>query len=208
MKKNTWNIRRLVDESFVPSAQRTSVLYCRLTDFYICICRGQLYLTQFECQTWNSYLEWTLAYVRMQWFCTAEFCVIPKCAESSGKIFPAPGPLTIDKQSQPQAMPRLVFLPFNDSKLLRLESFEQVLCLLFFSKAYGFIKGPQFIKFLRFSGWPPEQFTANEQVQIGIFYSALQMFAGIYKDSAGVFCNICRENPVIFTGFPCNFCNL
>jgi hypothetical protein len=46
------------------------------------------------------------------------------CAESSGKIFPAPGPLTIDKQSQPQAMPRLVFLPFNDSKLLRLESFE------------------------------------------------------------------------------------
>ena len=33
-KTNTWNIRRLVDESFVPSAQRTSVLYCRLTDFY------------------------------------------------------------------------------------------------------------------------------------------------------------------------------
>ena len=31
-KKNTWNIRRLVDKSFVPSAQRTSVLYCRLTD--------------------------------------------------------------------------------------------------------------------------------------------------------------------------------
>ena len=38
--------------------------------------------------------------------------------------------------------------------------------------------------------------------------STLQMFAGIYRDSAGVFCNICRENPVIFTGFPCNFCNL
>ena len=33
-KKNTWNFRRLVDESFVPSAQRTSVLYCRLTDFW------------------------------------------------------------------------------------------------------------------------------------------------------------------------------
>ena len=32
-KKYTWNVRRLVDESFVPSAQRTSVLYCRLTDF-------------------------------------------------------------------------------------------------------------------------------------------------------------------------------
>ena len=32
-KNNTWNIRRLVDESFPPSAQRTSVLYCRLMDF-------------------------------------------------------------------------------------------------------------------------------------------------------------------------------
>ena len=32
-KKNTWNVRRLVNESFVPSAQRTSILYCRLSDF-------------------------------------------------------------------------------------------------------------------------------------------------------------------------------
>ena len=32
-KNNAWNIRRLVDESFVPASQRTSVLYCRLTDF-------------------------------------------------------------------------------------------------------------------------------------------------------------------------------
>ena len=32
-KNNTWNIRRLVDESLVPSAQRTSVLYRRLSDF-------------------------------------------------------------------------------------------------------------------------------------------------------------------------------
>ena len=31
-KKTTWNVRCLVDMSFVPSAQRTSVLYCRLTD--------------------------------------------------------------------------------------------------------------------------------------------------------------------------------
>ena len=30
------------------------------------------------------------------------------------------------------------------------------------------------------------------------------MFTGIYRDSAGVFCNICRENPIIFTDFPCN----
>ena len=29
----TWNVRHLVDESFVPSTQQTSVLYCRLSDF-------------------------------------------------------------------------------------------------------------------------------------------------------------------------------
>ena len=32
-KKNTWNVRHLVNQSFVPSARRTSVLYCRLSDF-------------------------------------------------------------------------------------------------------------------------------------------------------------------------------
>ena len=32
-KNNTWNIRHLFDELFVPSAQGTSVLYCKLTDF-------------------------------------------------------------------------------------------------------------------------------------------------------------------------------
>ena len=32
-KNNTWNIRRLVDESFVPANQQTSVLYWRLSDF-------------------------------------------------------------------------------------------------------------------------------------------------------------------------------
>ena len=32
-EKNTWNVRCLVDESFVPSAQRASVLYWRLSDF-------------------------------------------------------------------------------------------------------------------------------------------------------------------------------
>ena len=37
MKKNTWNVRRLVDESLVPSAQQTSVSYCRLSDFS---CKG------------------------------------------------------------------------------------------------------------------------------------------------------------------------
>ena len=44
--------------------------------------------------------------------------------------------------------------------------------------------------------------------KIGPLYFTLQMFAGIYRDSAGVFCNICRENPVIFTDFPCNIYRL
>ena len=32
-KNNAWNIRRLVDESFIPSTQRPSVYYWRLSDF-------------------------------------------------------------------------------------------------------------------------------------------------------------------------------
>ena len=31
-KKNTWNVRHLVNESFVASVQQTSVLYCKLLD--------------------------------------------------------------------------------------------------------------------------------------------------------------------------------
>ena len=34
-KKNTWNVRCLVDESFVPLNKQTSVLYFRLSDFYM-----------------------------------------------------------------------------------------------------------------------------------------------------------------------------
>ena len=32
-KKNTWNIRRLVNDSFGPSSKQTSVICCKLTDF-------------------------------------------------------------------------------------------------------------------------------------------------------------------------------
>ena len=32
-KKNTWNVKHLVDDSFVPLAQGTSILYSRLLDF-------------------------------------------------------------------------------------------------------------------------------------------------------------------------------
>ena len=32
-ENNAWNIRHLLEESFVPANQRTSVLYCRLSDF-------------------------------------------------------------------------------------------------------------------------------------------------------------------------------
>jgi hypothetical protein len=40
-EKNAWNIRRLVYKSFVPSTQRTSMTYCRLSDFrYEMMVRG------------------------------------------------------------------------------------------------------------------------------------------------------------------------
>ena len=32
LKNKTWNIRRLVGDSFVPLSQRPSILYCRLSD--------------------------------------------------------------------------------------------------------------------------------------------------------------------------------
>ena len=32
-KNNAWNIRHLVDDSFVPSSKPPSIMYCRLTDF-------------------------------------------------------------------------------------------------------------------------------------------------------------------------------
>ena len=34
MKKNTWNVWHLVDESFVPWTRQTSILHCRLSDFW------------------------------------------------------------------------------------------------------------------------------------------------------------------------------
>ena len=51
--------------------------------------------------------------------------------------------------------------------------------------------------------WIPKKQTKSSST-----VTTLQMFAGIYRDSAGVFCNIWRVNPVIITDFPCNSCNL
>ena len=34
-KNNTWNIRRLVYNTFVPTSKPPSVLYCKLMDFFI-----------------------------------------------------------------------------------------------------------------------------------------------------------------------------
>ena len=57
-----------------------------------------------------------------------------------------------------------------------------------------------------------KKFSSGFEFQFGHSNTALQMFAGIYRDSAGVSCNICRENPVIFTGFslqiPANICSV
>ena len=37
---NTWSIRRLVDESFVPASHRASILHCRLSDFTCTLCKS------------------------------------------------------------------------------------------------------------------------------------------------------------------------
>ena len=39
-KNNTWNIRRLVDELFVPATQRPSILYGGLSDFWLVFPKG------------------------------------------------------------------------------------------------------------------------------------------------------------------------
>ena len=49
-KNNTWNIKCLVNESFVPVNQGTSILYCRLSDFYL----PSLTLQDRECTLWFS----------------------------------------------------------------------------------------------------------------------------------------------------------
>ena len=43
IKKHTWNIRHLVDKSFVQVSQRTSVSYCRVSDFKFLLCFGTKY---------------------------------------------------------------------------------------------------------------------------------------------------------------------
>ena len=57
MKKNTWNVRRLVDEPFVPSAQGTSALYCRLFDFR-CLSWGSHWCKKRDVYTRSSQLHW------------------------------------------------------------------------------------------------------------------------------------------------------
>ena len=61
-KNNTWNIRRLVDDSFVPSFKQPSVLYCKLTDFLICF-RDSLTF-RIECGVTNQ----SSSIIDFQWF--------------------------------------------------------------------------------------------------------------------------------------------
>ena len=67
MKKNTWNIRHLVEESFVPSTQRPSVLYWRLLDFWKVLLRTcKVYLSIFTVVKLLRYL--TFHNFVQQWF--------------------------------------------------------------------------------------------------------------------------------------------
>ena len=62
-KNNAWNIRRLVDESFIPANQRTRVLYCRLSDLYLCWQSGWAKKGPKMCWRNNG---WSLGYLRRE----------------------------------------------------------------------------------------------------------------------------------------------
>ena len=62
--KKTWNIRRLVDDSFVPANQRTSVLYCRLSDFKPIIANFQNVMS---CGSPSSIYSWFITFYTQDW---------------------------------------------------------------------------------------------------------------------------------------------
>ena len=56
-KNNIWNIRRLVDDSFVPSSKRPSIWYCKLTNFNWEISRQKLTFSLYKnctCTNWPA----------------------------------------------------------------------------------------------------------------------------------------------------------
>ena len=64
-KNNTWNIRRLVDDLFVPSSKQPSVLYCKLTDFKSCYIFSKKQLKAAQ----NGYCFTPLEYYNVSNFC-------------------------------------------------------------------------------------------------------------------------------------------
>ena len=61
-RNNTWNIRLLVDDSFVPSSKQPSVIYCRLTDFItnwpwfmLHVWRSKFSITEIAPNAWLSF---------------------------------------------------------------------------------------------------------------------------------------------------------
>ena len=57
-KKKTWNVNHLVDDSFVPSAQQTSILYSRLTEFISMYNNVNMYN--------DIYISWWLYFILQQ----------------------------------------------------------------------------------------------------------------------------------------------
>ena len=57
-KNNTWNIRRLVDDSFVPSSKQPSVSYCKLTDFWLIYSGSPRILINYFSQWSTRHLKW------------------------------------------------------------------------------------------------------------------------------------------------------
>ena len=65
-KSNTWNIRRLINDSFVPSSKRPIVLYCKLTDlslpFTDAASSGLMCFIKIAHR--GTYIQWTFSRVR------------------------------------------------------------------------------------------------------------------------------------------------
>ena len=93
-EKNTWNVRRLVAESFVPSAQWTSKLYCRLSNF--CKLRKSVleasagYLSEFQCKSqnedWNVQKVWKISRTQVSFEVWSSWLLSHQTTNSSKNI--------------------------------------------------------------------------------------------------------------------------
>ena len=82
MEKKTWNFRRLVNESFVQSAQRTSVLYCRLSRHFSVLSHEYKFSCLFQ-TSWKQKLlvvmKGSMLWMQSQICVENKFCLLFSC---------------------------------------------------------------------------------------------------------------------------------